>query len=159
MSFLIVVGIFFASLFLIVYLTKRRLGLLGLALAAGSILASLWVGDLTPLVAQAGIEIVRPPLSSLVAAILIFLPVIILFFQGKTVKGQLWRIGSAAVFGVLAIALLLDPIGAALVVDEKSKPIYDFLVQYKSVIITAGLTLSIIDLMLGSSRRQKEPKH
>lgn len=159
MSFLIIAGLLFAGLFLAAFLTKRRVGLLGLALTSGSLLAGLWVGSLTPLVAQAGIEIVRPPLSSLVASILIVLPAVILFFHGNSVKGILWRIIHASVFAVLAIGFLLEPMSAALVVDEQGKPVYDFLTQHRTIIITGGIVISILDLMLGRKRRHEKPAH
>src|SRR5919202_2775790 len=114
-SFLIVLGSIFGALFLAVFLLKRRLGILGLALAAGSILATLWVGSLTPVVAEAGIVIIRPPLSSLVAATLILLPAFLLFFSGASVKGKVQRSMSALIFSALAIAFLLDSLGSALV--------------------------------------------
>lgn len=160
MSYLIVVGIVFAALFLTAYVTKRRLGMLGLALAAGSILASLWVGDLTPLVAQAGVEIIRPPLSSLVASLLVLLPPILLFFSGASTKGMILRIVGSLVFAALAIAFLLEPLDAALVIDSTSKPIHELLVHYKPIIVTIGLLLSILDLMLGKKLgHERMPKH
>ncbi len=161
MSFLIVAGVIFGALLLAAYTTKRRLGLLGLALAAGSIFAALWTNDLTPIVAKAGIEIIRPPLSSVVASLLILLPAVLLFFSGATVKGKLLRLLSSAIFAILAVAFLIEPLGAALVVDDTAKPIYELLGQYHGVIITVGLALSVADLMLGNKkiRREKESKH
>lgn len=160
MSFFVVVGIFAGALFLASFLTKRRVGLIGLALAAGYVLAQLWTQELTPLVASAGIEIIKPPLSSLVATILTLLPAILLFFHGASAKGKLIRIGHALVFAALGVALLMEPIGAALVIDDTAKPVYEFLKQYNMVFITAGIALSIVDLMMGKvHRREKEPRH
>ena len=159
-SFLIVLGSIFGALFLAVFLLKRRLGILGLALAAGSILATLWVGSLTPVVAEAGIVIIRPPLSSLVAATLILLPAFLLFFSGASVKGKVQRSMSALIFSALAIAFLLDSLGSALVIDTTSKPIYDSLVEYKPIIITVGLALSLLDLIVGKKIwRERDSKH
>lgn len=160
MSYLIVIGVIFGALFLTAYLTKRRVGILGLALAAGSILAGLWAGDVTPIVAQAGVEIIRPPLSSLVATTLILLPPIILFFSGASVKGRVLRLVSSLVFAALAVALLLEPLDAALIVDATSKPIHELLIQYKPIVITSGLILSVLDLMLGKKLgREKASRH
>lgn len=153
MSFLIVLAIVTATLFVTVYITKRRLGVLGLALAAGAMLSSLWVGDLTPLVAQAGIEIVRPPLSSVVATVVTLLPAIILLFGGPSYKASWQRMIGSLAFAVLAIVLLLGPIGAALVIDDSGKPIYEFLHQYQNIFITAGLSLAVIDLLLTRNPR------
>jgi hypothetical protein len=159
-SFLVIIGIIFGGLFLASFLTRRRVGTLGLALGAGSILAALWVNDLTPIVASAGVEIIKPPLSSILATVLILLPPALLFFHGASVKGKLLRIAHSAVFAALAVALLLEPLGAALVVDDTARPIYEFLVQYNMIFVTAGLALSIIDLMMGKTkRREKEPRH
>lgn len=160
MSFFIIVGIFTAVLFLASFLTKRRVGLLGLALAAGYVLAQLWTQDLTPLVASAGIEIIKPPLSSLVATILTLLPAVLLFFHGASTKGKVLRIVHSLVFAGLGVALLMEPLGAALVIDDQAKPVYDFLKQYNMIFITAGIALSVVDLMMGKiRRREKEPRH
>lgn len=161
MSFLIITGLLAGGLFFASYITKRRVGILGLALASGSLLAGLWVGSLTPLVAQAGIEIIRPPLSSLVATVLIVLPAVLLFFHGNTVKGILWRLVHSTVFAILAVAFLLEPLGAALVVDEQGKPVYEFLTTNRTLIITAGIVISLLDVMLGGRKRHREktPHH
>lgn len=151
MSFLIVLAIVTAALFITVYVTKRRVGVLGLGLAAGAILSNLWVGNLTPLVAQAGIEIVRPPLSSVVATVVTLLPALILLFGGPGYKATWQRIVGSLVFGMLAIVLLLEPLGAALVVDEAGKPLFEFLQRNQNILITAGLGFAIIDLLLTRS--------
>ena len=151
MSFLIVLAIVTAALFVTVYVTKRRVGVLGLGLAAGAILSNLWVGDLTPLVAQAGIEIVRPPLSSVVATVVTLLPALILLFGGPGYKAGWQRIVGSLVFAVLAIVLLLGPLSAALVIDDSGKPLFEFLHQYQNILITAGLGFAIIDLLLTRS--------
>jgi hypothetical protein len=148
-SYLIVVGVIFGALFLTAYVTGRRLGILGLALAAGSVVASFWVGEVTPLVAQAGVEIIRPPLSTLVAVALILLPPVLLFFNGPSVKQRLLRLVGAVLFAMLAVAFLLEPLDAALLLDSTSKPIHELLVHYRPFVITGGLTLSVLDLMLG----------
>lgn len=153
MSFMVVLAIVAAALFLTVYVTRRRLGVLGLALAAGAILSELWVGDLTPLVAQSGIEIVRPPLSSVVATVITLLPAIILLFGGPGYKTTWQRILGSAMFAVLAIVLLLEPISAALVVDDSGKPFFEFLQRYQNVFITTGLSFAIIDLLFTRSPR------
>lgn len=159
MSFLIIMGLVFWGLFLATFLTKRRVGLLGLALASGSLLSGLWVGSLTPLVVQAGIEIIRPPLTSLVSVVLIVLPVILLFFHGSSVKGWIWRMLHSLAFAMLAIGFLIEPMSAALVIDEQGEPIYELLTQYRTGIITGGIVISILDLMFGRKRRHEKPTH
>jgi hypothetical protein len=149
-TFLIAIGL----LFVLAYITKRRFGVLGLALAAGAILSAMWVGDLTPLVAQAGIIIVRPPLQSIVASALILAPAIVLLISGPKYTSGIQRTVGAIAFTALAIAFLLPSLGSALVVDGTGRGVYDFFVQYRTVIVTIGLLLAIGDLLVS-----KTPKH
>jgi hypothetical protein len=148
--FLILVGLLFATAFF----TKRRFGVLGLALAAGAMLSTLWVGNLTPIIASTGIVIVKPPLSSLVSAGLILAPALLLLSSGPTYKTMRQRIIGAAAFAVLATSLLLEPLGSALVIDSVGRPVYDFFVEYHAVIVTAALVLALLDLLV-----TKTPRH
>ena len=156
MSFLVVMGLFTAGLFAAAYFTKRRLGLLGLALAAGATLSSLWVGTLTPLVAQSGVLLVRPPLSSVLAVSLTLLPAVLLLFSGPTYKNHLHKIIGSSVFALLAIAFMLEPLMAGLVIDDSAKPIAAALQQYQQTAISIGLILAVIDLII--TKAPKPPK-
>jgi len=147
--FLILIGVLFATAFF----TKRRFGVLGLALAAGAMLSTLWVGDLTPIIAKAGIEIIKPPLGSLVSAGLIVTPALVLLFSGPTYKTLRQRIIGAVAFAILATSLLLEPLGSALVIDGVGKTVYDFFVQYHASIITVALVLAVLDLLVTKTPR------
>jgi hypothetical protein len=148
--FLIVIGLLFATSFF----TRRRFGVLGLALAAGAMLSSLWVKDLTPVIASAGFVIVKPPLTSLVSAALILAPALLLLSSGPTYKSMIQRVVGAVAFAILATSLLIGPLGSALVVEGVGKNVYDFLVQYHASIVTIGLVLAVLDLLV-----TKTPKH
>jgi len=156
MSFMVVMGLFTAGLFAAAYFTRRRLGLLGLALAAGATLSGLWVSTLTPLVAQSGVELVRPPLSSVLAVTLTMLPAVLLLFSGPAYKNHLHKIVGSAVFALLAIAFMLEPLLAALVIDESAKPVADALRQHQQTAISIGLILAVIDLII--TKAPKPPK-
>lgn len=157
MIFLIVIALLFA----VVFFTKRRFGVPGLALAAGAMLSTLWVGDLTPIIANAGIQIIKPPLSSVVSAVLILLPALLLLSSGPTYKGTIQRVVGSLAFAVLAIALLLEPLGSALVMNTTGKPVYEFFVQYRAVIVTAGLIFAVVDLLFTKTphRHHKDKEH
>lgn len=160
MSFVVIFVIIIASLFATAFFTKRRFGVLGLALAAGGMLSSLWVGDLTPIIRNAGLVIVAPPLESVVAAALILLPAVILLFSGPTYRDTFHRIVGALAFAMLATALLLEPLGSALVIEGVGRQVYDFFVEYKVIIITVTLVLAIIDvLMTRTPRHHPSAKH
>lgn len=154
MSVATVLIIVLVVLFGVAFLTKRRFGVLGLALAAGSILSDLWASDLTPAVYKAGVNIVSPPLATVVAAILILLPSVVLLFKGPTNKKMSKRIIGAAAFGLLASAFLLPILGDALVLEGDGKKVYDMIMTYRAWIVTAGLVFAVIDIM--STKAKKE---
>lgn len=156
MSFVIIFLIIIAALFATAFFTKRRFGVLGLALAAGAMLSGLWVGDLTPIIASAGIILIKPPLQSVVSAGLILLPAILLLASGPNYKLMYQRIIGAATFAVLATALLLEPLGTALVIDDVGKPVYEFFVQNRVVIITVCLGLAILDLLIAKTPKSRK---
>jgi hypothetical protein len=151
MSSVVIFLIFIGVLFAVSFLTKRRFGVLGLALAAGAMLSNLWVGDLTPIIANAGIVIVKPPLDSLVSAGLILIPALLLLSSGPSYKTMRQRIIGSVAFAVLAVALLLGPLESALVIDGIGKAVYDFFTRYRAIIITAGLVLAVLDLLIAKT--------
>lgn len=144
-----------AVLFSIAFLTKRRFGALGLALAAGSILSSLWATELTPAVYEAGLNIVSPPLPTVVGVVLVLLPAVALLFKGPTYKDTTRRVAGAMAFGLLASAFLLPVLGDALVLEGDGKKIYDMIADYRAWIVTAGLVFAVIDLMSTKSKKDE----
>lgn len=155
MNVVIIFLIVVVALFVVAFATKRRFGVLGLALAAGAMLSGLWSEKLTPLVEQTGVvSIVLPPLESLVAAALVLLPAILLFFSGPTYKSIGHRVMGSLTFAILALALLLEPLGSALVLQDIGKQIYDFFVENRVFIVTAGLVFALFDILA-----TKTPKH
>jgi len=147
-----------AVLFVLAFVTRRRFGVLGLALAAGAMLGSLWVGPLTPIIAGAGVKLVAPPLHSVVLAGLIVAPAVLLLFSGPTYKGKYQRIIGAAAFAVLAAALLLEPLGAALVIEGPGKQAYELFAQYRTIIITVCLGLALGDILMAKTPKAHD-KH
>ena len=155
MNVVVIFVIIVVALFVIAFATKRRFGVLGLALAAGAMLSSLWTKELTPLVEQSGVvSITLPPLASLVAAALVLLPAVLLFFSGPVYKDKGARVIGSLAFAVLALALLLEPLGSALVLQDIGKQIYDFFVENKVYIVTAGLVFALFDILA-----TKTPRH
>lgn len=134
-------------LFAIVFFTKRRYGVLALALAGGAMLSTLWVGDLTPIIAQAGFVLIKPPLESVVASALVLLPAIILLTSGPAYQSTVQRTLGALLFAVFAVVLLLEPIGSALVIEGPGKQAYDFLVANRVGIITVCMVVAISDIL------------
>lgn len=147
MSFLVIFLGLLAVLFIVAFITKRRFGVLGLALAAGAFMSGLWVGDLTPIVAEVGVQLIKPPLESVVSAGLIMLPAVILLLSGPTYRPGLSRNVGALLFAVFAGVLLLEPLGSALVIEGVGQSIYDILTRYRNEIITACLAIALFDTL------------
>ena len=155
MNVVVIFVIIVVALFVIAFATKRRFGVLGLALAAGAMLSSLWTKELTPLVEQSGVvSITLPPLASLVAAALVLLPAVLLFFSGPVYKDTGASVIGSLAFAVLALALLLERVASALVLHDLGEQIYDFFVENKVYIVTAGLVFALFDILA-----TKTPRH
>ena len=153
MNIAFIFAITFVALFALVFFTRRRFGLLGFALAVGSILSELWSKDVTPLVQSAGVELVAPPLVTVVAAAILLLPALILIIKAPAHKHLLQRLVSAAAFAALAIALLLPVFGDALVLEGEGMAIYETLVNYRPWIVTGGLVYALVDIFMARGGR------
>ena len=151
MTFVVIFLLLIASLFAIAFMTKRRFGVLGLALAAGSMLSALWVSDLTPVIAQAGFVLVRPPLESVVAGMLTIVPAVLLLTSGPSYSSGKQRVVGALLFSVLATVLLLEPLGSALVIEGLGEQVFDFMTTHRVVIITVCLAVAVMDLLLAKT--------
>lgn len=146
MNVVIVFGVLAIALFLAALLTKRRFGLLGLALAAGSILSGIWSYDAGLLVGSLGIFPNSPLTTAVTLALIVLLPAGVLLFHGYTYKSTGGRVFGALMFTLLALALLVEPLGFALPLEGIGADIYSWMVQYKEVIISVGLVVAVIDL-------------
>lgn len=154
--FVIVLGVLFA----LAFLTKRRFGVLGLALAAGAMLSALWAETLTPVIEEAGVSVDVPPMITLVSICLVLLPAVLLLFSGPSYRGLPARLVGAFCFAALALALLVEPLGSALVLTGDSRTVYEFFVDNRVYIVTAGLVLALFDLLAThTSKHHKSPKH
>ncbi len=161
---MVTIGLFVALglvLFGLAFMTRRRFGVLGLALAAGSLLSSIWA---TPLITM--IESTNPALSGIaiagyVAATLVLLPAVLLLFSGPAYKGTHGRLTGALLFAVFALILISAPLGSALILDDIGRIVYDALQQYQTYIVTVGVALAVLDLLAvhATGGHQAKPKH
>ncbi len=145
-----VVFVFIATLitlFALAFITKRRFGVLGLALAAGAMLSNLWAESLTPVIASAGVQVDIPPLITVVSVALILLPALFLLFNGPSYNKMVSRFIGALLFASLAFALLIEPIGSALVLQDQGRVVYAFFADNRLYIVTIGLLIAIFDLV------------
>jgi hypothetical protein len=160
MNVAIVFIIVLVLLFGLAFFTKRRFGVLGLALAAGSMLSELWAAQLTPLVRNAGLVVQNPPLITIVSIALVLLPAVVLLFSGPSYQDMPKRVMGAFLFAALAFALLVEPIGSALVLRAEGRTIYEFFDTNRVYIVTVGLVFAVIDLLgTHTTRAHKSDKH
>lgn len=149
-----------ALLFALAFLTKRRFGVLGLALAAGAMLSSLWAESLTPIFVNAGVMIEKPPMITVVSVALVLLPAVLLLFSGPSYKDLPMRLVGAFLFAALALALLVEPLGSAMVLTGDSKTVYNFFVDNRVYIVTVGLVLALLDILATrTSKHHRASKH
>jgi len=135
------------ALFVAAFITKRRFGLLGLALAAGSLLSKIWGYDAGLIAGVFGIPS-GPFTSAVITALIILLPAGILLFHGYTYRTLVGRVTGAGLFTLLALALLVEPLGHILVLQGFGSDVYTWLVNNRSIIIGVGLIVAVIDLFL-----------
>lgn len=160
MNVAIVFGVVLLLLFGLAFFTKRRFGVLGLALAAGSMLSELWAAQLTPVVRDAGLIVQNPPLITIVSVVLVLLPAVFLLFSGPSYHTMSKRVIGAFLFAALAFALLIEPLGSALVLQAEGRTIYEFLNDNRVYIVTVGLILAVFDLLgTHTARAPKPAKH
>ena len=160
MNVALISAVVLVVLFVLTFLTKRRFGVLGLALAAGAMLSSLWAETLTPIIEEAGVELSAPPLLTVVSVSLGLLPAVLLLFSGPSYKTLIPRLGGAFCFSILALALLIEPIGQSLMLSEQGEQLYDFFVSNRVYIVTIGLVAALFDLLTTrSGGRVKASKH
>jgi hypothetical protein len=146
---MIIVGIFVAlalALFVGAFLSKRRFGLLGLALTAGATLSTIWQTDVGLIISMTGLVPVGPLTNAVALSIVVLLPAVILLFHGYTYKENAARVIGSLLFTLLALAFLVDPISFALPLEGTAADVFNWIKDHKNIIISVGVVLAIIDL-------------
>lgn len=147
MTYLIVLGLYLAILFLLGFFSRRSMGYPALALTAGSIIATLWTDSLTPVVAQAGIIVVQPPMTSLVAVGLTLLPALIVMARAPKVTSHHHGWFGSLVFAVLAVMLTYAAFSNAVILDAGSETIVKQIFEYQAIITTVAIALAILEIV------------
>lgn len=157
MVVIIVLAILAAALFTGAFLSRRRFGLLGLALTAGATLSSIWSFDAGLVVSSTGLVPNGPYTNAIALSLVVLLPAIILLFHGYTYKEDFARVIGSVLFTVLALAFLIEPLGFALSLQGTAGDVYNWLLAHRNIIISAGVVLAVIDLFFTkpASRERK----
>lgn len=156
MNIAIILLIAVVILFGLAYFTRRRFGVLGLALCAGYLLSIMWADAATTFIRDTvGIDTPMPTLANIVTALIVVLPAVFLLFKGPAYSNKRQRLIGAAAFALLATSFMLTPLGNSVNFDDVSKKVYTILSDNRNVIITAGIGLALYDLMTFKPKKEK----
>ena len=148
-----------AVLFAGAFISKRRFGLLGLALTAGATLSVMWADTAGLMVASTGLVKDSPVTEAVTLSLIVLLPAILLLFHGYSYKNLFSRIIGSLLFAFLALAFLIEPIGHVLILQGIGADIYNQIVTYKDFIISAGVILAVVDLFFTKPAHVGEKEH
>lgn len=141
-AILVLAGLLFTG----AYISKRRFGLLGLALTAGATLSVIWDYNASLLVAATGLVPSGPVTTAVTLGLVVLLPAVVLLFHGESYRSVVPRIIGSLMFAILAIAFLAHPLGLVLPLEGISADVYNWINSNKSAIISIGVVLAVADL-------------
>ena len=147
MTYLIVLGIYLVGLFLVAWLSRCSMGVPTLALAAGALMATLWTDSLTPIVAQTGVVVTQPPLTSIVSIALTLLPAIIVMLRSHKVSSHHHSLWGSIVFAVLGVMLTYGAFSNAVILDDASSQYVLQMVKYQNIITTACVVFALGEVL------------
>lgn len=161
MTFTIAIIGIAAILFVLGFITKRRFGVLGLALLSGSYLAGAWAGTIVPYVEKTSINLssLGVPSLALVTVVLTLLPALILLANSPKYHGKYQKILGSLAFGLLAGVLLTSTFASVLPLDTLGHSIDAFVVRNYTILVTLGIALAVVDLFLSSSKPHIRKSH
>lgn len=145
---LIVTIVIAVALFGLAYVSKRRFGVLGLALTAGALLANQMTKDLSGWIDQYNIPV--EPLSTVSAAsvFLTLLPALVLLLSGPSYKKSKQAKIGATLFAVMAMLLILGPLTSSLPPDQIMQPFYLWVAKYNSILLAVAIAAAVIDMWM-----------
>ena len=143
-------------LFAAIYASKRRYGLLALALVAGSIVSASWTAYVTLSLQMQGIKLLSPPLNVVVAIVLILLPAVFLLIAGPKYNKSMQRIiGSllCALLGTLLIVVAIVREAPDLMAGNQTGMI---VTDVYALVIVIGVALAIIDTVMAHLPKKRK---
>lgn len=159
MEVVIAIGAVMVVLFVLAFVTKRRFGVLGLALAVGYLLSVLWAREIEQVVALLPVdfEVISPVTAATLLVIL--LPSLILLFGGPAYRTAKGRVLGALLYAVTAVAFSLGALEHTLVLMGAGKDVFDWLLEYRTYVVTGALMWAVLDIMHARTGRGGEKHH
>jgi len=163
MNTILVFGGLAVVLFFVSLVSKRRFGILGLALAAGTILSGIWDGTASLMVSVTGLVPNGAWTDAVTKSLLVLAPAILLLFHGVTYKSMPARIFGSLLFAVLAVTFVSVPLSTVLPTAGLGKPVLAWLHENYPVLVSLGLVLAVLDLFTTRAQakheQEKKGKH
>lgn len=159
---LVIILVILCALFGLAFVTKRRFGVLGLALAAGVVLAqsaSHYVGQFFE---QQGLPVAPLSYGSAATVLLILLPALLLLMGGPVYRSKKSAFVGALGFALLGTFFLLGPLTTALPADNQTiRSALVVIAQWQNVIVVVALVLALLDTFMvhGAVARHHKSKH
>lgn len=148
-----------AVLFALAFMTKRRFGVLGLALSGGLVLAGALAGAGNVL-SSLGLVIHGIDPDILARCLLILLPSLILMLGGPSYAHGIMRIFGSSLYALFATVLVLIPLEDALNLDATGERIMQAIQSSNALILLALVILALVDVLLSRTHRPvKGKKH
>lgn len=147
------------ALFGLAFLSRRRFGVLGLALTAGALLASQMTRDLSRLITENSVPV--EPLSAISAAsiALTLLPAFVLLLSGPAYKKRKEAIIGAIAFSSMAMLLILGPLTSSLPPDKLMQPFLTWVAKYSSILLAIGIAAAVTDTWMIHNLPSSDDKH
>lgn len=159
MDVAVILGIIVALLFVGAYVTRRRFGVLGLALAAGYVLSVVWHDELARVASGMMFDTGAISSVTLLTLSVILLPSVTLLFGGPSYKTKRGRLFGSLLYAVLAVVFSLGALEHTLVLMGQGKVVYETVVQYQQYILTAALVAAVVDIMHARTSGGKKSEH
>lgn len=135
-------------LFALSYVSKRRFGVLGLALAAGYVLQRLWEDHLPAWAQLLGLpnEFIISPVTML-GLLIILLPSLALLLGGPTYKSRRGRLLGSLGYALLALVFCVGPLSHSLALIDEGRVIFEYVLEYQTYSMTAALIIAVVDML------------
>lgn len=154
MSAVILIAIISLILFTLAYITRRRFGVMGLALIAGQSLVVLWTGFIPMLAATIGLPSFGTfSGATIVTLMILFLPPVMLLFGGPTYDTKKGRMVGSLLFAVLALVLSAEILQGSLILLGDNRVVFDMISQHRTAILSAAIAIAVLDLMSAHSSK------
>ncbi len=154
----IVIGVIAIILFSIALLSRRRYGILGLSLSAGTLLSSTIARDTSTLMTNFEIPTGSIPYLTAAQILLILLPAFLLVLSGPSYPNRPRAVLGSICFTLLGTLLLLSPISAIVPYDDQSRELFALLSPYTNLAVATLVGISIVDTWVLYKSSQKASK-